>query len=90
MNVSFDTRAIVKNFGHAAAIIRLYEKHDLQISRSAINNWVKRKAIHGKQIATLIRLAQAERLRFNLEDFVVDNNDDYVQNAYSQNNHNAN
>lgn len=90
MNVSFDTRAIVKNFGGAAAIIRLYEKHDLQISRSAINNWVKRKAIHGKQIATLIRLAQAERLRFNLEDFVVDNNDDYVQNAYSQNNHNAN
>ena len=58
MNVSFDTRAIVKNFGGAAAIIRLYEKHDLQISRSAINNWVKRKAIHGKQIATLIRLAK--------------------------------
>lgn len=85
MNVSFDTRAIVKNFGGAAAIIRLYEKHDLQISRSAINNWVKRKAIHGKQIATLIRLAQAERLRFNLEDFVVDNNDDYGQNDYSQN-----
>lgn len=85
MNVSFDTRAIVKNFGGAAAIIRLYEKHDLQISRSAINNWVKRKAIHGKQIATLIRLAQAERLRFNLEDFVVDNTDDYVQNNYSQN-----
>lgn len=85
MNVSFDTRAIVKNFGGAAAIIRLYEKHDLQISRSAINNWVKRKAIHGKQIATLIRLAQAERLRFNLEDFVVDNTDDYGQNDYSQN-----
>lgn len=89
MNVSFDTRAIVKNFGGAAAIIRLYEKHDLQISRSAINNWVKRKAIHGKQIATLIRLAQAERLRFNLEDFVVDNTDDYVQNNYSQNIYNA-
>ena len=89
MNVSFDTRAIVKNFGGAAAIIRLYEKHDLQISRSAINNWVKRKAIHGKQIATLIRLAQAERLRFNLEDFVVDNTDDYVQNNYSQNINNA-
>lgn len=88
MDISFDTRAIVKNFGGAAAIMRLYEKHDLQISRSAINNWVKRKAIHGKQIATLIRLAQKERLRFNLEDFVVDGEDDavdYGQNAYSQN-----
>ena len=89
MDISFDTRAIVKNFGGAAALIRLYEKNGLQISRSAINNWVKRKAIHGKQIATLIRLAQAERLRFNLEDFVVDNTDDYVQNNYSQNIYNA-
>ena len=70
MEISFDTRKIVKHFGGVAALIRLYEKHGLQISRSAINNWVKRKAIHGKQIAILIFLAKEENFRFPVESFI--------------------
>lgn len=70
MEISFDTRKIVQHFGGVAALIRLYEKHGLQISRSAINNWVKRKAIHGKQIAILIFLAKEENFRFHVESFI--------------------
>ena len=70
MEISFNTRAIVQHFGGVAALIRLYEKHGLQISRSAINNWVKRKAIHGKQIAILIFLAKEENFRFPVEGFI--------------------
>lgn len=70
--ITFDTRAIIKNFGGVAQIQRLYQRNNLQISRSAINNWMKRRAIHGKQIATLIRLAERENIRFNVEDFVIE------------------
>ena len=70
--ITFDTRAIIKNFGGVAQIQRLYSKNNLQISRSAINNWMKRRAIHGKQIATLIRLAERENIRFNVEEYVIE------------------
>lgn len=73
--ITFDTRAIIKNFGGVAEIIRLYQRHDLQITRSAINNWMKRRAIHGRQIATLILLARRENIRFNVEEFVSDDSD---------------
>lgn len=73
---TFNTGAIIKNFGGVAELMKLYRRNGLQITRSAINNWKSREAIHGKQIATLILLAQKERIRFNLEDFVVDNTSD--------------
>lgn len=65
-----DVRRMVHHFGGPAALYEQLRKEGYKLSLRAIHQWVRRGQISIKWIMALTHLAEKQRKKFTLNDFV--------------------
>lgn len=71
MNIKFDARKIVKDFGGMTATSRALTENGYPVTRDAVDKWRRRSSLPVATLCQLALIAKNRGQRFDLYDYII-------------------
>lgn len=70
MEVTLNTRQMVKDFGGLTACYRALNKYGFEISRDAVDKWRRRRSLSTQNLIQMAVIARKTGKRFDIYDYI--------------------